>query len=179
MKAVAWVAVALTTLVAGVYTVVSLARWQWNRALFFALVFVAAELLVCTGVVLVRLGRLQQEVDAGRSSRDASALHALRATRHEQRRFAWLRVDPHDSFTRMNVFITLVVGGGVLLSAGAWLVDKVASNTVDPKREARLSQQLAAIAYEPGLVVDDVTALARTRLDRTDRGLEAFLEPEG
>lgn len=179
MKLVAWVSVALTVLVAGVYTVVSLVRWQWNRALFFGVVFVAAELLLCTAVVLARLARLQRDVDATRATREATARDALRATRHDQQRFAWLRVDPHESFTRMNVFVTLVVGGGVLLSAGAWLIDRVASRTVDPQREARLSQQLASIAYEPGLVVDDVTALARTRLERTDPGLAAFLEPEG
>jgi hypothetical protein len=178
MKVVAWVGLGVTLLVSGFYTVVSLARWQWNRALFFAIVFVAAEVLLAAGIVLVRLANVEGELAATRA-RESAALHALRATRGDQQRFAWLRVDPHDSFTRMNVFITLVVGGGVLLSGGAWLIDKIASRTVDPSREARLSQQLASIAYEPGLVVDDVNALARTRLERTEPGLDTFLEPSG
>lgn len=178
MKAVAWIVLSVTLLVAGVYTVVSLARWEWNRALFFAIVFVAAEVLLVAGVVLARLAKVERELIATRG-REPASLQALRATRGDQQRFAWLRVDPHDSFTRMNVFITLVVGGGVLLSGGAWLIDKVATRTVDPRREAQLSRQLEAIAYEPGLVVDDVNALARVHLERTEPGLDAFLEPNG
>lgn len=178
MKAVAWVVLVTTMLVAGCYTVISLARWQWNRALFFAIVFVAAEVLLAAGVVLARLAKVEREL-AGARERESVALSALRTTRNDQQRFAWLRVDPHTSFTQMNVFITLVVGGGLLLSGGAWLIDKIATRTVDPSREARLGRQLESIAYEPGLVVDDVNALARARLERTEPGLDTFLEPEG
>ena len=60
MKAVAWVVLVMTMLVAGCYTVISLARWQWNRALFFAIVFVAAEVLLAAGVVLVRLAKVER-----------------------------------------------------------------------------------------------------------------------
>lgn len=176
MKVIAWITLGLTLLVSGFYTVASLARWQWNRALFYAIVFVVAEILMAAGVLLERMAKLERDLAATRG-REAVSLSALRATRSDQQRFAWLRVDPHDSFTRTNVFITLVIGGGVLLSGGAWLIDKVASWTVDPQREARLSQQLDAIAYQPGLVVDDVNALARTRLERTEPGLDTFLEP--
>jgi hypothetical protein len=178
MKVVAWLILGVTLLVSGFYTVVSLARWQWNRTLFFAMVFVAAEVLMVAGVVLARLAQVERELATTRE-RESAALSALRATRNDQQRFAWLRVDPHDSFARMNVFITLVVGGGVLLAGGAWLIDKIATRTVDPSREARLSRQLASIAYEPGLVVDDVNALARARLERTEPGLDTFLEPNG
>ena len=79
--------------------------------------------------------------------------------------------------SRTNVFVTLLVGGGVLLSAGAWLIDKVATRTVDPRREALLGRQLDAIAYRPGLVVDEVNALARPHLQRDDPQLDTFLDP--
>lgn len=176
MKMVAWAVAALTLVMAGVYTMVSLARWEWTRALFFAIVFVAAEVMLATAAVLSRVTRLEREVGTLHRT-EPSTLHALRATRHEHQRFPWLRADPNEVLVRTNVFITLMVGGGVLLSGGAWLIDKIAGRTVDPGREARLSRQLDGIAYPRGLVVDDVNALARSRPQRDDPRLDAFLDP--
>lgn len=87
MKAVAWIVLSVTLLVAGVYTIVSLARWEWNRALFFAIVFVAAEVLLVAGVVLARLAKVERELIATRG-REPASLKALRATRGDQQRFA-------------------------------------------------------------------------------------------
>ena len=177
MKAVAWVLAIATLVAAGSYTVVSLARWEWNRALFFAIVFVAAEVGLASALVLRRLARVEGLVmDA--SSRDRGARQALRDTRGDQARFAWLRVDPTDVVGRTNVFITLLVGGGVLLSGVAWLIDRVAQGTVDPRLEQRLARELDAIAYRPGLLVDEVDALARPALDRDDPRVRAFLGPD-
>lgn len=184
MKFVAWAVAAITLVVAGIYTMVSLARWEWTRALFFAIVFVAAEVMLVAAAIFARLGRIERElVEVSRpqhlpplSSR-STALHALRATRAEYDRFAWMRTDPEGVASRTNVFITLMVGGGVLLSGGAWLIDKLASKTVDPGREATLGRQLDAVAYQRGLVVDDVNVLARSRPQRDDPGLDAFLDP--
>jgi hypothetical protein len=184
MRFVAWAVAVVTLLVAGVYTVVSLARWEWTRALFFAIVFVAAEVMLVAAAVFARLGRMEHDLSQLARApsnphlpRQSTALHALRATRSEHDRFAWLRTDPHGVASRTNVFITLMVGGGVLLSGGAWLIDKIASRTVDPGREATLARQLDSIAYQRGLVVDDVNVLARSRPQRDDPGLDAFLDP--
>ncbi len=177
MRAVAWLVAALTLVAAGVYTVVSLARWEWNRALFFAVVFVAAEVGLATALVLRRLARVESLV-VHASASDGGAHKALRDTRGEQVRFAWLRVDPTDVVGRTNVFVTLLVGGGILLSGGAWLIDKLASNTVDPRLEQRLGRELDAIAYRPGLLVDEVDALARPSLDRDDPRVRSFLGPD-
>lgn len=174
MKAVAWLAAAATLAAAAVYTVVSLARWEWNRALFFAIVFVAAEVGLGIAVVLRRLARVEALV-TNLPTPDPGVRRALRDTRDDQERFAWLRVDPTDVVTRTHVFITLLVGGGVVLSGGAWLLDKLASNTVDPRREQRLGRELDAIAYRPGLLVDDIDVLARPALDRDDPRVRAFL----
>ena len=120
MRSVAWLFAVATLVAAGVYTIVSLARWEWNRALFFALVFVAAEVGLAAAMVLRRLARVERlVVDA--AAADGGARKALRDTRGSQQRFAWLRVDPTDVVGRTNVFITLLVGGGVILSGGAWL----------------------------------------------------------
>ena len=76
MKVIAWLA-GIGTLVAGaVYMVVSLNRWEWNRALFFGLIVLIAEVGLATGLVLRELDRL------GVASRlDADTLDVLRDTR--------------------------------------------------------------------------------------------------
>lgn len=50
----------------------------------------------------------------------------------------------------MNVFITMLVGGGVLLSGIARLADKVASRTTTPAGEVALAAQLGPIRYPRG-----------------------------
>jgi hypothetical protein len=65
VKVVAWLVGAVTLAAATAYTIVSLARWEWNRALFFGLVAVAAEVGLATAVVLRRMVRLEQHVDHG------------------------------------------------------------------------------------------------------------------
>ncbi len=186
MKFIAWAVALITLVVAGVYTMVSLARWEWTRALFFAIVFVAAELMVVAAALFARLGRMEQQLIEMERQPAASpplpsrstSLHVLRATRGDHDRFAWLRPDPEDVASRTNVFITLMVGGGVILSGGAWLLDKLASRTVDPRREASLGRQLDEITYQRGFVVDDVNVLARSRPQHDDPGLDAFLDPQ-
>jgi hypothetical protein len=186
MKAISWLVAGATLIAAGLYTVVSLARWEWNRALFFAVVFVAAEVGLAIALVLRRLVRIEALVTDLPVPADPGVRRALRDTRsverasasgqqREQDRFGWLRVDPTDVVGRTHVFITLLVGGGVILSGGAWLVDKLASHTVDPRREQRLGRELDTIAYRPGLLVDEVDVLARPALDRDDPRVRAFL----
>jgi hypothetical protein len=177
MKGIAWAAAVVTLFVSGIYTVVSLARWEWSRAVFFAIVFVSAEVLIGTAAVLARIAKLESDVALLRRPEPVAA-DALRATRGSGQRFAWMRTDdPGHVASGTNVFVTLLVGGGVLLSAGAWLIDKIATRTVDPRREAMLGRQLDAIAYRPGLVVDEVNALARPHLQRDEPQLDAFLDP--
>jgi hypothetical protein len=177
VRSLAWVFAVATLVAAGAYTIVSLARWEWNRALFFALVFVAAEVGLAAAMVLRRLARVERlVVDA--AAVDGGGRKALRDTRDGQQRFAWLRVDPTDVVGRTSVFITLLVGGGVILSGGAWLIDKLAANTVDPRLEQRLGRELDGIAYRPGLLVDEVDVLARPSLDRDDPRVRSFLGPD-
>ena len=60
------------------------------------------------------------------------------------------------------MFITFLVGGGVVLSLVAWAVDRIASSTSTPAGEHRLARQLGPISYpRGGLLIDDVTALAQ------------------
>jgi hypothetical protein len=170
MKVIAWLTAVGTLVAAAAYMVVSLNRWQWNRALFFGLIVLIAEVGLATALVLRRLARLERTSQA---QLDPAVLAALRATRPPTRdRFAWLR----DLPSQTNVFVTFLVGGGVLLSAAAWLVDRAASVTAAPARERRLARRLTAIAYPPGgLVVDDATALAEEVPGTDDAGIRMLL----
>jgi hypothetical protein len=154
VKVVAWLAGIATVVTAGFYMVVSLNRWEWNRALFFGLILLIAEVALATGLVLRKLNQLGSAV-----GRDPTVHEIVRETRPAAPdRFAWLR----ESNDRLSVFITFLVGGGVVLSAVAWLVDRIASSTTTPRREVHLAAQLAPISYPPGgLLVDDVTVLAQ------------------
>ena len=55
--------------------IVSLNRWEWNRALFFGLIVLIAEVGLATGLVLRRLDRLE------RTTADPAVLAILRDTR--------------------------------------------------------------------------------------------------
>ncbi|MCA1674801.1 MAG: hypothetical protein LC799_22285, partial [Actinobacteria bacterium] len=127
-----------------------------SRAIYFGLVFLAAELAMATGLILrgLRSGAARRSPEA-----DAEVLARLRATRPAHpNRFEWLE----PVVGRTNVFITMLAGGGLLLSAIAWLVDQLASRTSTPAGEVRLARQLARIGYpRGGLVVDDITVLAQ------------------
>jgi hypothetical protein len=173
VKTIAWLA-GLGTLVAGaVYMVVSLNRWEWNRALFFGLIVLIAEVGLATGLVLRRLGQL----DAA-PRHDLDTLAVLRDTRRPSiDRFAWLK---EASRGQLNVFITFLVGGGVILSAAAWAVDRLASKTSTPVGEARLAAQLESISYpRGGLIVDDITVLAQDVPGADDEQIRKLLRRAG
>lgn len=171
MKAIGWLAGLATLLGALGYMVVSLNRWEWNRALFFGLIVVIAEIGLATALILRRM----PSAKTSHQPVDPEVLAAVRDSRPARpNRFAWL--EP----TRMNVFITFLVGGGVLISAVAWLVDRVASRTTTPAGEERLARQLGAISYpRGGLLVDDVTVLAQAVPGCDDAQLRRLLRRAG
>lgn len=173
MKKLMWLFALGTFLAAGVYSVISLNRWEWSRALYFGLVVLVAEVGLATGLVLRKLDR-QAEEDA--VERD-EVRDILRTSRVSHDRFRWLA--PDQVVSRSNVFITMVVGGGILLSGLAWLLDKVAANTTTSLQEGRLAGDLTRIAYpSDGLLPDDVTVLAQQLPDLDDPQLRMLLGRE-
>ena len=173
MKGVALLSLVATLIGAFAYTMVSVGRWEWNRAFFFGLVFVSAEVALATIWLATRVARLERSPD---TEAMRAVLTHLEATRPSHHRFEWLRPDP----SKLSVFITLLVGGGVVVSALAWLVDQVAVRTVTVAGERRLASELAAISYPPdGLVVDEVTALAHDLPYLDDPQLRRLLRQPG
>jgi hypothetical protein len=172
VKTIAWLA-GIGTLAAGLgYMVVSLNRWEWNRALFFGRIVVIAEVGLATGLVLRKLTDLQRSREV-----DPAVLAVLRESRPgSPDRFAWLK----QTSSRTNVFITFLVGGGVVLSAAAWMVDRIASKTSTPRGEESLATALYAIRYPSGgLVVDDVTVLAQEVPGADDAQIRRLLRRAG
>ena len=87
MKVIAWLAGIGTLLAGGFYMVVSLNRWEWNRALFFGLIVLFAEVGLATGLILRRLARFEYNVKV-----DPEVARVLRETRTPAPdRFAWMR----------------------------------------------------------------------------------------
>ena len=172
MKLVAWLAGLASAVTAGAYMVVSLNRWEWNRALFFGLILLMAEVGLATGLVLRKLDRVASSIERA-GPVDPAVPGIVQDTRPPAPdRFAWLR----ESTQRTNVFITFLVGGGVLLSGAAWVVDRVATRTSTPQREARLVALLAPISYPAaGLLVDDATALTQDVPGQDDAQLRRLL----
>jgi hypothetical protein len=169
---IAWLAGIGTLLAGGFYMIVSLNRWEWNRALFFGLIVLIAEVALATGLVLRRLSRLEY-----RTRVDPAVAGILRETRPPSPdRFAWLR----DSTKELNVFITFLVGGGVILSAAAWMVDRIASKSSSPVGEQKLAHQLTGISYPSGgLLLDDVTVLAQEVPGANDEQIRQLLLRRG
>ena len=172
MKVIAWLAGIGTLIMGAIYMVVSLNRWEWNRALFFGLIVLIAEVGLATGLVLRRLARLEYNLKV-----DPEVARILRDTGPPTpNRFAWLR----ESTQELNVFITFLVGGGVILSAVAWLVDRIASKTSSPAGEQRLGQQISAISYPSGgLLLDDITVLAQEVPGANDDQIRQLLRRGG
>jgi len=173
VKIIAWLAGVGTLLAGALYMIVSLNRWEWNRALFFGLIVLIAEVGLATGLVLRRLARLEHV-----SSRvDPAVANIIREARPPSPdRFAWLRESNHN----LNVFITFLVGGGVMLSGIAWVVDRVASKSSSPAGEERLGRQLNPISYPSGgLLLDDVTVLAQEVPGANDDQIRQLLRRGG
>jgi hypothetical protein len=173
VKIIAWLAGIGTLLAGALYMIVSLNRWEWNRALFFGLIVLIAEVGLATGLVLRRLARLEHV-----SSRvDPAVANIIREARPPSPdRFAWLRESNHN----LNVFITFLIGGGVMLSGIAWVVDRVASKSSSPAGEERLGRQLNPISYPSGgLLLDDITVLAQEVPGANDDQIRQLLRRGG
>jgi hypothetical protein len=133
----------------GSYVFVYLYRWEWNRALISAAIFLAAEVALIGAISLARLARLDRRVDGlvrGQGPIDERVRQRLRENVPEPAKpFAWLN-RPQQT----NVFVPVLFGAGIVLSGLAWLVDRVARATAGPAVEDGLARRLTALQPPSG-----------------------------
>jgi hypothetical protein len=174
IRKLGWLLGAVVFAFTGIYTIVYVYRWEWNRALFVAMLFVALEVAGGLALVLRRLKGLEAKIDALPDRRAQVAAH-LRATAPERKHFAWLE----RSMGQTNIFITVLLGAGVLLSGLTWIVDRVATRTALPTLERSLAHRFDAVALPDGpLVPEDAELVAQAGPYADDPDLRILLGPE-
>jgi hypothetical protein len=130
------------------YLFTYLYRWEWQRALLAGVLLVAAELALVAALVLERLGRLEGQLRRSRPDRPPPGRDRAVGRRLQQGappprlRFAWLERDPDA----LAVFIPVLLGAGMLVSALAWLLEWAAHRTARPAAERGLAGPLASLA---------------------------------
>jgi hypothetical protein len=138
----------VTALGSGAYVLIYLYRWEWNRALIAGMIFIAIELALLGAAILDRLnglGRRMDDLERGIVARDVLA-RIQESGPAPRRHFAWL-----TDADRASVFVPVLMGAGVVISALAWAVERVARRTGRPVLERRLAARIAPIALsQPG-----------------------------
>ena len=148
MRRLRYAVIAAAMAGSGVYVFVYLYRWEWHRALVAAALFIAAEIGLATAAVLDRLGAIDRKLSGQASSvpGEQSLARIQEAAPEPADRFDWL-TRPGDG---LSVFVPLLLGAGVVLSAVAWLVERVARATAGPALERGLAQRLAPLSLPAG-----------------------------
>ena len=157
-RRLAYLAAIVTIAASGYYFFVYLTRWEWNRALTSGVILLAAEIGLVGALVLDRIGRLRSNLTPappGRREPRPAVLARIRESAPAHRNhFQWLK--PEST----NVFVPVLLGAGVLVSAIAWLVERLARATAGRSMERGLALELDAIAPPPALIARDADPLA-------------------
>ncbi len=173
MRPVIWTTGTLALLASGGYVLVYVYRWEWHRALLCGILFLAALIGMATAVVLRRLARLERTVSAPAHPRD-DVLRHLRAAPVDPTRFRWLTAHDPD---RVGVFIPLLIGGGVLLSGAAWLVERVAGSAARTGVEEDLAGDLRGLSFPAAPLVPSAGEVLAGVGREADPGLDVLLGP--
>ena len=175
MRAVTWTVGTLALVASGAYVLVYVYRWEWHRALLVGILFLAALVAMGTALVLRRLGRLERRLPSGTGRPQDLALHHLRSAPVEHPPFRWLAPDPD----RVSVFVPLLIGGGVLVSGAAWLVERVAGAAARGGVEEELAGRLHEIAFPDAPLVPSHGEVLAGAHRSPDPGLGLLLGPSG
>lgn len=141
-RSIGFALAAVILAVSGMYVVIDLARWEWNRAVISALVMVSALIVLVSMILFRQLDRIEQRLEAlERSRHDVDAIGTLRATNNAsaRRHFRWLERPPDQ----LGVFIPVLLGAGVLMSLIAYLIERIAGVFAAATLDQRTSRDLA------------------------------------
>ncbi|MGH2816991.1 MAG: hypothetical protein ACRDJS_00855 [Actinomycetota bacterium] len=129
----------------GVYVFVYLVRWEWNRALIAGIFFMSAEIALIGAALYEKLRSIERRM-ASQNSPQQALERIQEAAPDPHNHFAWLTENRGD----LNVFVPVLMGAGLVISALAWLVEKVARTTAQPVLERRLAMKMAPLAMPAG-----------------------------
>ena len=160
---------ALVAVFAGSYVFIYLYRWEWNRALMSAALFLVAEVALVGAVIVERMRRIDAKLDARTNAYTATQPSAgsvggalIGAADDEYAAptdrqpaasgtvdFPWLRAsgEPTDRF---GVFIPVLMGAGVVLSGIAWLVERIARAAAPRAGGEAARNRPSVLALPPG-----------------------------
>ena len=155
----------------GAYLLIYLYRWEWNRAIISGIFFLAAEIALATSTLLRRMraieGRERAPAVAGLAATPLERLWETPIDRPDP--FGWLA--PRGD--RLGVFVPVLLGAGAVLSALAYVVERIAEATALPVADRQLARRLDALAPAPGGLLGAPPARAPTR-PRTTRPARAL-----
>ena len=161
-RRIAFVAGLAVLLSSGTYVFVYLYRWEWNRALMAAALFVAIEVALLALSLVDRLRSMSAALErlAARPTQTPAVLDRLRETSPSPTpRFAWLEQDG----SQLSVFVPVLMGAGIVLSGVAWLVERIATRTATPILERGLALRLSGLSLPDALLgtrpADDLSIL--------------------
>jgi hypothetical protein len=125
-----------------VYLFVYLYRWEWNRAVFAGVIFIATEVAMASMAIIERLGNVSARLEQER--RAAPALARLKETAPGPRDyFGWLKPRTGE----LGIFVPVLMGAGVVASGLAWVIERLARRTARPVLEQGLAVRLAGLAW--------------------------------
>lgn len=172
MRKLAWVAAVVTLVATGAYVFVYLYRWEWHRALIAGVLFLAAEVAVCTALVLRRLPPASDRPTAGVVHREPGAEPRTEPAGDRGGEFAWLQ-----GGSGFGVFIPVLLGSGVVVSAVAWAVERLAGAGSRESAAQGLAGWLAPLRFPEGLFVEHPEAGSSGTESGAD--LELLIRPRG
>jgi len=144
-RRLAFIMLAMVIAASGAYLFIYLYRWEWNRAVIAGIFLIAAGVALATGLLLEKMRRIEEKLDAIGRMNHEETLQAIRDTAPEPKeRFKWLGGD------QLSVFVPVLMGAGVVFSGIAWLVERLARATARPAMEEGLAFKLAPIALPQG-----------------------------
>jgi hypothetical protein len=140
----------VTLAASGTYVFVYLYRWEWNRALISSALFIAAEVALVGMVLARRMKSIERQVDdLARADRRRIAGLLHESAPPPRVTFDWL-TRPE----RLGVFVPVLLGAGLILSALAWVVERLARLTAGPVAEHHLAARLDDLRLPPGGFLD-------------------------
>jgi len=151
--------VAVTLVASGAYVLVYLQRWEWNRAIIAGVFMLASEMVLVAAVLASRIRAVERKVTAAvdRTQHDRVLRRLREAPSAPRDHFAWLR----PTGTGTSVFVPVLMGAGLILSALAWVVERLAKATAGSAMEKGLATRLVAFSVpEEPLVEPDTDPLA-------------------